>query len=51
MYVACRVRPPTRCTLTLFVPLQGVVENSISSSFTTEQWLEWLDKSLVDEHL
>jgi hypothetical protein len=25
---------------------QGVVENSISSSFTKEQWEEWLDKNI-----
>lgn len=26
---------------------QGVVENSISSSFTKEQWEEWLEKNIV----
>jgi hypothetical protein len=26
---------------------QGVVEPSISSSFTKEQWEEWLEKNLV----
>lgn len=25
----------------------GAVENSISSSFTAEQWEEWLDKNVA----
>jgi len=29
------------------IPLKGVVENSISSSFTGEQWEEWLEKNVV----
>jgi len=29
------------------VLFNGVVENGISSSFTGEQWIEWLDKNLV----
>lgn len=33
------------------VVFNGAVEGSISSSFTSDQWLEWLDKNLVEEHL
>ncbi|KAF1812211.1 hypothetical protein P152DRAFT_436301 [Eremomyces bilateralis CBS 781.70] len=29
------------------VIFNGIVENSISSSFTKEQWLEWLEKNVV----
>lgn len=29
------------------VVFNGVVENSISSSFSEEQWDEWLEKNLV----
>jgi len=29
------------------VIFNGVVENSISSSFTKEQWEEWLEKNIV----
>lgn len=29
------------------VVFNGVVENSISSSFTGEQWAEWLEKNIV----
>jgi protein-disulfide isomerase len=33
------------------VVFNGAIENSISSSFTSDQWIEWLDKNLVEEHL
>ena len=29
------------------VVFNGVVENSISSSFSAEQWAEWLEKNIV----
>ena len=29
------------------IPFQGIEEKSISSSFTTEQWDEWLEKNIV----
>ena len=31
----------------MLMVLQGVVENGISSSFTAEQWLEWLEKNVI----
>ncbi|PWN34570.1 uncharacterized protein FA14DRAFT_177975 [Meira miltonrushii] len=33
------------------VLFNGAIEGSISSSFTSDQWIEWLDKNLVEEHL
>ena len=33
------------------VVCNGAVEGSISSSFTADQWTEWLDKNLVEERL
>lgn len=45
----CKFGPRFLCKVleTDLLGIKGVVENSISSSFTKEQWEEWLQKNVV----